>query len=117
MDVIFRSARSVELDALEAQQAYATQSLDAQLDDEGRTSADLLGDEDDEIDVLEGWAAVAPAIGELPARERRIVYLRFFKGRTQTEIADELGISQMHVSRILTRTLARLREKVSPGAI
>ncbi|MGH2740513.1 MAG: SigB/SigF/SigG family RNA polymerase sigma factor [Actinomycetota bacterium] len=111
-----RAALDVEevLEALEAQQAYATHSLDAPLDEEGRTSADVLGNEDDEIEKLEGWSSVAPAIRDLPRRERRIIYLRFFRGRTQVEIADELGISQMHVSRILTRTLARLREEVSP---
>ena len=49
-------------------------------------------------------------MAKLPERERKIVYLRFFKGLTQSEIASRLGISQMHVSRLLTRTLAQLRE-------
>jgi RNA polymerase sigma-B factor len=55
---------------------------------------------------------VGPAIRDLPARERRILYLRFFRGLTQTQIAAELGISQMHVSRLLSRTLATLRQEV-----
>ena len=49
-------------------------------------------------------------MAKLPERERTILYLRFFKGLTQSEIADRLGISQMHVSRLLNRTLMRLRE-------
>jgi RNA polymerase sigma-B factor len=52
---------------------------------------------------------VGPLIRRLPERERRILYLRFFEERTQSEIAQELGISQMHVSRLLSRTLRSLR--------
>ena len=55
-------------------------------------------------------AALAPEMAKLPEREQKIVYLRFYKGLTQSEIATRLGISQMHVSRLLTRTLAQLRE-------
>jgi RNA polymerase sigma-B factor len=55
---------------------------------------------------------VAPAIRELPRRERNILYLRFFRGLTQTQIAEELGISQMHVSRLLSRTLEELRRSM-----
>ena len=62
----------------------------------------------------EDYARVkARAIRELPARERRILYLRFFENRTQSEIAAEIGISQMHVSRILSQTLATLRDAVT----
>ena len=55
-------------------------------------------------------------VGALPVRERRILTLRFFGERTQAEIAQELGISQMHVSRLIARTLARLREHLVDGA-
>ena len=55
------------------------------------------------------WATVSDAVKRLPPRERRIVFLRFFKGLTQTEIAEEIGISQMHVSRLLAQTLSQLR--------
>ena len=55
---------------------------------------------------------MAPALRKLPARERRILYLRFYLGQTQTQIAEALGISQMHVSRLLARTLRKLREAV-----
>ena len=55
--------------------------------------------------------SLAPALRDLSERERKILYLRFFEGRTQTEIADELGISQMHVSRLVSQSLEKLREK------
>ncbi len=98
------------LEALEAAQAYSTDPIDAPMGDQGVAPADALGEHDDRFERLEGWRTVAPLIGELPERERRILYLRFFGERTQSEIAQELGISQMHVSRLLARTLERLRE-------
>ena len=101
------------LEGLEIAQAYNFTSLDAPIDsdDAGSTSfADQLGSEDDQLLNLEYRAALAPEMAKLPERERRILYLRFFKGMTQSEIADKLGISQMHVSRLLNRTLMRLRE-------
>ena len=55
---------------------------------------------------------MAPAVKELPERERRVLYLRFFRGLTQSEIAKEVGVSQMHVSRILSQTLSFLRGAV-----
>jgi RNA polymerase sigma-B factor len=100
------------LEAMETAQAYTTASLDAPTDEEGATSADRLGVEEEAFELLEGWTSVEPALQRLPARERRIVYLRFFRGLTQTQIAEELGISQMHVSRLLSRTLRELREAV-----
>ena len=79
--------------------------------DAGSTSfADQLGGEDEHLENLEYRASLAPEMAKLPERERRILYLRFFRGMTQSEIADRLGISQMHVSRLLTRTLVRLRQ-------
>jgi RNA polymerase sigma-B factor len=100
------------LEAMETAHAYTTASLDAPTDEEGATSLDRLGKEEEAFELLEGWTMVAPAIRELPARERNILYLRFFRGLTQTQIADELGISQMHVSRLLSRTLRDLRRKI-----
>ena len=100
------------LEAMETAQAYTTASLDAPTDEEGATSADRLGEEEEAFELLDGWTSVAPALRRLPARERRILYLRFFRGLTQTQIADQLGISQMHVSRLLSRTLRELRETV-----
>ncbi len=113
---IAKSAGTTEesvLEGLEIAQAYNFTSLDAPIDsdDAGSTSfADQLGAEDDQLENLEYRAALAPEMAKLPEREREILYLRFFKGLTQSEIADRLGISQMHVSRLLNRTLIRLRE-------
>jgi len=100
------------LEGLEIAQAYNFTSLDAPIDgDDGSTSfAEQLGSEDEHLENLEYRASLAPEMAKLPERERRILYLRFFRGMTQSEIAERLGISQMHVSRLLNRTLTRLRE-------
>lgn len=101
------------LEASEALLAYSTTSLDAPLGDEvtlGETLADTGGD----IEVAEEWADLAPHIARLPERERTILALRFFRGLTQTEIAEEVGLSQMHVSRLLGRALGTLRLALSP---
>jgi RNA polymerase sigma-B factor len=99
------------LDAMEAVQAYSTSSLDTPVGEDGIAPVDVLGQDDPSIETLEGWASVAPALQELPARERRVLYLRFFEGLTQSEIAEQVGVSQMHVSRILAQTLRFLRER------
>jgi len=101
------------LEAMETAHAYTTQSLDAPTDEDGAATIERLGAEEESFELLEGWTSVAPAIRELPRRERTILYLRFFRGLTQTQIAEELGISQMHVSRLLSRTLSQLRRQVS----
>jgi RNA polymerase sigma-B factor len=101
------------LEGLEVAQAYNFTSLDAPIENDsgGSTSfADHLGVEDEHLENLEYRASLAPEMAKLPERERRILYLRFFKGMTQSEIAERLGISQMHVSRLLNRTLTKLRE-------
>jgi RNA polymerase sigma-B factor len=99
------------LDAMEAVQAYSTSSLDTPVGDDGIAPVEVLGEEDPSIETLEGWASVAPALQELPPRERRVLFLRFFEGLTQSEIAEQVGVSQMHVSRILAQTLRFLRER------
>ena len=98
------------LQALDALQAYTTDSLDAPVGDATSTAAETFGSEDRSFEVSEEWLSLAPALRDLPERERKILYLRFFEGRTQTEIAEELGISQMHVSRLVSQSLERLRE-------
>lgn len=101
------------LEALDAQEAYASLSLDAPLDDEGDSStlADRVATDDD-LEIVEEWAEFEPHLRRLPPRERQIIVLRFFKDWTQSEIAEELGISQMHVSRLLSQTLRALRDAV-----
>jgi RNA polymerase sigma-B factor len=101
------------LEGLEIAHAYNFTSLDAPIDSDDSHSASFaeqLGTEDEHLENLEYRASLAPEMAKLPERERTILYLRFFKGQTQSEIAEKLGISQMHVSRLLNRTLARLRE-------
>jgi RNA polymerase sigma-B factor len=102
------------VDAMEAAQAYSTTSLDAPINDDGGTALDAMGELDPAMERLDEWASIAPAIRDLPARERRVLYLRFFSGLTQSEIADEIGVSQMHVSRILAQTLRMLRSSIDP---
>jgi RNA polymerase sigma-B factor len=103
------------LEAMEASQAYATSSLDAPASEDGAAPIEVLGSDDPSLELLEEWASVAPAVRDLPQRERTVLYLRFFRGLTQSEIAREVGVSQMHVSRILSQTLRGLREAVNPG--
>jgi RNA polymerase sigma-B factor len=80
--------------------------------------ADVLGSADAELEQVEHRETVQPALRKLPERERTIVMLRFFGGMTQTQIAERVGVSQMHVSRLLTRTLATLRADLQdPPAI
>ena len=101
------------LEGLEIAQAYNFTSLDAPIDtDEGGSTsfADQLGEDDEHLENLEYRASLAPEMAKLPERERHILYLRFFKGLTQSEIAERLEISQMHVSRLLNRTLSSLRQ-------
>lgn len=101
------------LEALESGQAYSTTSLDAPAggeDEDTPMRLDRMGEDDVALDNLEYFASLAPLIAKLPERERQILYLRFFKGMTQSKIAEQVGISQMHVSRLLTRVLEFLRE-------
>jgi RNA polymerase sigma-B factor len=99
------------LEGLESANAYSTVSLDAGSDtDEGPSAMlDTIGIEDEALEGVEYRESLRPLLARLPARERKILLLRFFRNMTQSQIADEIGISQMHVSRLLARTLAQLR--------
>ena len=98
------------LEALEAGQAYRATSLDAPTGTEdGETLGARLGGEDASLEDAESRATLSPLLGQLGRRERLILHLRFFEGLTQSEIANRLGISQMHVSRLLARSVSRLR--------
>lgn len=100
-------------DVMEAAEAYKVLSLDmpGKADEQG-TLADTLGTADDGLDAVVDHESLKPLLGELPPRELRLLLLRFFGNRTQAQIAAELGISQMQVSRLLSATLARLRESM-----
>ncbi|MGH9155526.1 MAG: SigB/SigF/SigG family RNA polymerase sigma factor [Acidimicrobiales bacterium] len=97
------------LEALEAGQAYRFASLDAPSPGEDDTIGSHLGAEDPGMIDAEHRVALSPLVATLPQREQTILHLRFFQGLTQSEIATRLGISQMHVSRLLARTLDQLR--------
>ncbi len=105
------------LEALEAASAYAPAALDGprtSVDgDEHGTLADTLGAEDARFEIVELGATLAPALRALPQRERTILQLRFVEDLTQSEIAERIGISQMHVSRLLRRSIDRLSASAS----
>ncbi|SEE06093.1 RNA polymerase sigma factor SigF [Streptomyces sp. TLI_105] len=97
-----------------ASNGYNSSSLDAALsgEDESRDAslADYIGSEDPAMELVEDFHALAPLLDELDDRDRRIIHLRFVEELTQAQIGERLGCSQMHVSRLLSRTLNRLRE-------
>ena len=100
------------LEGLESANAYAAVSLDAPdiADDESTAVSDTLGEVDDALEGVVYRESLKPLLERLPPREKTILMLRFFGNMTQSQIAADLGISQMHVSRLLARTLAQLRE-------
>jgi RNA polymerase sigma-B factor len=98
--------------ALEASTAYSTLSLDAPVtggDDDAAELSDFLPAQDESLDTMLDRYSVKPLIDALPAREKSILLMRFYGNMTQSEIAKEFGISQMHVSRILRSVLTQLR--------
>ena len=99
------------LEAMEAGRAYRFASLDAPGggEDDAQSLSAQLGEDDPLLSGIEHRVALSPLIAALPRREQIILHLRFFEGLTQSEIANRLGISQMHVSRLLARSLAKLR--------
>jgi RNA polymerase sigma-B factor len=101
------------IDALDSTNAYSTRSLQAPFEDGGDDYlADKLGTEDSGYDEVEDGALVEVGLSALDERERQIVELRFFREMTQSQIAAEIGISQMHVSRLLRRALATMRGRI-----
>jgi RNA polymerase sigma-B factor len=99
------------IEGIESSNAYSTLSLDAteDSDDHGASMLEMMGLDDEELEHIEIRESIKPLLEALPAREKRILLLRFFKNMTQSEIAEEIGVSQMHVSRLLSRTLEQLR--------
>ena len=99
------------IEGLESSNAYSTLSLDASddTDEGGSPMLDAIGIDDVNLEHVEIRESIKPLLDRLDAREKRILLLRFFKNMTQSQIAAEIGVSQMHVSRLLTRTLEDLR--------
>jgi RNA polymerase sigma-B factor len=106
------------LEALTAADAYRPVSLDTPVGDEGGadTIGDLIGGDDPAIELALDRQTVRPLLDGLPERERTILLHRFFGNKTQSEIADIVGISQMHVSRLITRSLGQLRTQLLQDA-
>jgi len=103
------------IEGLESGNAYSTLSLDASddTDDGSSTMLDAIGLDDAGLEHVEIRESIKPLLDQLDAREKRILLLRFFKNMTQSQVAAEIGVSQMHVSRLLTRTLDSLRASLT----
>jgi RNA polymerase sigma-B factor len=105
------------LEALESGRAYSSVSLSAgtggQEEDGDLDPLESLGAEEPQYEVSEDRAVLAPGFRVLDERERKILHLRFFKGLTQSQIAHQVGISQMHVSRLIRRALEKIREEIA----
>jgi RNA polymerase sigma-B factor len=103
------------LEALESGRAYSSLSLSAGGGGDGEEDLDPLesiGTEEHQYEVSEDRAVLAPGFKALDERERRILQLRFFEGLTQSQIAQHVGISQMHVSRLIRRSLEKIRDAI-----
>ncbi|MET9198062.1 SigB/SigF/SigG family RNA polymerase sigma factor [Streptomyces olivaceus] len=100
---------------MEALESFSTLSLDAELSagDDGYSLADTLGAADASYDTVIDRESAKEGLRRLPERERAILYMRFFEDMTQSRIADQLGISQMHVSRLISRSCARVRDEAT----
>jgi RNA polymerase sigma-B factor len=106
--------RTEVIEGLLAGNSYNTLSIDSggSADDDARAIVDTLGDVDAGLQRIENREALRPLLDGLPERERTVLVLRFFESMTQTQIAERVGISQMHVSRLLAKSLARLRDQL-----
>jgi RNA polymerase sigma-B factor len=98
------------VEGIESSNAYSTLSLDATDEDDGSPSMlDAIGIDDEALEHVEIRESIKPLLDRLDPREKKILLLRFFRNMTQSQIAEEIGVSQMHVSRLLSRTLQHLR--------
>ena len=104
------------LEGLEGARAYATTSLSTPITEDGRELADTLGGPDREFELTELRLALGPAMATLDVREQKLLSLRFYGNLTQTQIAEQIGVSQMHVSRLLAKALKKLRTQLDDNA-
>jgi len=110
------------IEARKASNGYTSSSLDAALSSdagaEGETVlADVIGEDDPGLELVDNLSSLAPLIAQLDERERKIIHMRYVEERTQAEIGEELGVSQMHVSRLISRMLRRLRAGLLDPAV
>jgi RNA polymerase sigma-B factor len=105
------------IEGIESSNAYSTLSLDATDDGDGSASMlDAIGIDDEGLEHVEIRESIKPLLDRLEPREKKILLLRFFKNMTQSQIAEEIGVSQMHVSRLLNRTLEQLRTSMEESS-
>lgn len=109
------------LEGLESAQAYSTLSLDSTSssgddDSDSASLTDTLGDDDVALEGVEYRESLKPLLAQLSERERQIIMMRFFKNMTQAQIAEEVNVSQMHVSRLLSKALKELRTGLTDDA-
>jgi RNA polymerase sigma-B factor len=100
------------VEALESGRAYSSLSLfcgGSNDEDDSLELLDCLGTEEDAYELFEQRQVLAPAMSTLDPRERLILHLRFFEGMTQTQVAARVGVSQMHVSRLIRKSIESLR--------
>jgi RNA polymerase sigma-B factor len=105
------------LEALESSRAYTPLSLSVGPsgdDDDELDPLESIGTEEHEYEISEDRAVLEPGMRVLDAREREIIRLRFYEGLTQSQIAQQIGISQMHVSRLIRRALEKARSEIAP---
>ena len=106
------------VEGLEGARAYSTTSLSSPVGDEGgQELGDTIGSNDHGFELAELHIALGPALAALDEREQTILSLRFYGNRTQAEIADQIGVSQMHVSRLLARSLGKLRHLLEDDGV
>lgn len=102
------------IEGLQVSESYNSTSLDQRLvsSQSGGTLADVLGEADRRLELVEYRHAIRPLLAALPDRERSIIMMRFFAEMTQSQIAERIGVSQMHISRLISHTLARVRDQL-----
>ncbi|WP_427917531.1 SigB/SigF/SigG family RNA polymerase sigma factor [Streptomyces sp. cg40] len=110
------------IEARKASNGYTSSSLDAALSSDAGTEgetvlADVIGEDDPGLELVDDLSSLAPLIAQLDERERKIIHMRYVEERTQAEIGEELGVSQMHVSRLISRMLRRLRAGLLDPAV
>jgi len=113
-------SRDEVVEGMGAARAYATLSLEASVStsvDDSAELGELVGEEDTDLAFVELRMTLAPALARLPEREQKILCMRFYGNMTQTEIAAQIGVSQMHVSRLLSRSLLMLREVITDDSL
>ncbi|UFQ14277.1 MULTISPECIES: RNA polymerase sigma factor SigF [Streptomyces] len=106
------------IEARLASNAYNSSSLDAVLHGDATDEtplADFIGEEDPSLELVEDFHSLAPLVARLPERDREILHMRFVEELTQSQIGERLGVSQMQISRLLSRTLATLRKGMVPA--